>query len=90
MSSTDILEIMSDIKIKNSEGYDRLPQRIVVDGATVLINPLTTLFNKIYHQKNNPRSMANCKNYPNTQKRTQTPRRKLQANCQPLLNFKTF
>ena len=82
---------MSDIKIKNSEGYDRLPQRIIVDGATVLINPLTTLFNKIYHQKTIPDQwLIDCKNYTNTQKRTQTPCQKLQANCQPLLNLKTF
>ena len=54
MSSTNILSVMSDIKIKNSEGYDRPPQQIIIDVADVLITPLTTLLNKIYYQKTIP------------------------------------
>ena len=34
--------------MKNCEGYDRIPQRILIDGINILINPLTRLFNLIY------------------------------------------
>ena len=54
MSSTDISNVMSSIRVKNCEGFDRIPQRILVDGADVLVHPLTNLFNKIYSQKKIP------------------------------------
>jgi exonuclease III len=54
MSSADVLSCMSSIKIKNCEGFDRIPQRILVDGANILINPLSKLFQKIYFQKEIP------------------------------------
>ena len=34
MTSDDILKCIKDIKIKNTEGYDRIPQRIIVDGIS--------------------------------------------------------
>ena len=34
MTESDILECLKNIKIKNCEGFDRIPQRILVDGAT--------------------------------------------------------
>ena len=42
---------MSSIKVKNSEGFDRIPQRILVDGANELKLPLSILFAKIYDKK---------------------------------------
>ena len=36
------------IKLKNSEGHDRIPQRIIVDGIGSEIGPLSVLFNNIY------------------------------------------
>ena len=32
------------LKIKNTEGYDRIPQRIIIDGGMVLCWPLENLF----------------------------------------------
>ena len=54
MSGSDILDVLSSIKIKNCEGFDRIPQRILVDGADVLIHPLSNLFSKIYLQQKLP------------------------------------
>jgi hypothetical protein len=34
--------------LKNSEGFNRIPQRIIVDGANALIISLAVLFEKIY------------------------------------------
>ena len=47
MTVENIRECMSNIKIKNTEGYDRIPQRILVDGLEQLIVPLTHLFKLI-------------------------------------------
>ena len=54
MSDTDIMECLKTIKIKNCEGYDRIPQRVLVDGAETLLHPLKDLFIKIYYQKKLP------------------------------------
>ena len=37
--------------MKNSEGDDRIPQRVLIDGIDVLLAPLTYLFNQIYEMK---------------------------------------
>ena len=39
------------LKIKNCEGYDRIPQRFLIDGIDILINPLSQLFSLIYRDK---------------------------------------
>ena len=39
------------IKLKNSEGRDRIPQRILVDAAELLIKPFAAICNYIYQQK---------------------------------------
>ena len=64
MSSADVEECVKNIKIKNCEGYDRIPQRILVDGITVLINPLRILFSKIYNQKSVPQQWLISKIVP--------------------------
>ena len=41
MSSNEIKKCINGIKIKNCEGYDRIPQRIFVDGVDCLLEPLS-------------------------------------------------
>ena len=45
MSMDDIIECVKSIKIKNCEGYDRIPQRILVDGIGYLASPLAHILN---------------------------------------------
>ena len=40
MSGIEILEVIKPIKTKNSEGYDRIPQRTLVDAAHILLGSL--------------------------------------------------
>ena len=51
MSENDIIECVKQLKLKNCEDYDRIPQRILIDGISILINPLTRLFSLIYSTK---------------------------------------
>ena len=51
MTLHNVTKAMKEIKLKNSEGCDRIPQRILLDGIEILAGPMTTLFNKIYLQK---------------------------------------
>ena len=48
MTKTDIISCVKMLKVKNCEGYDRIPQRVLIDGIDLLINPLTKLFSMIY------------------------------------------
>ena len=41
MDKEAVLDCVASLKIKNSEGYDRIPQRILKDGIGKLIIPLT-------------------------------------------------
>ena len=63
MSGPLILECLKEIKVKNCEGYDCIPQR-TVDGAEVLIAPLSNLFEKIYTQKAIPPQWSVAKIIP--------------------------
>ena len=54
MTSQNILRAVQSIKMKNAEGGDRIPQRILIDGISVLIRPLSKLFEKIYEEKSIP------------------------------------
>ena len=54
MDENDIIESLQNIKTKNCEGFDRIPQRILVDGAPVLITPLKDLFWRINFQNKLP------------------------------------
>ena len=51
MTSKDIRECIKSIKLKNTEGYDGIPQRVLVDGLKQLLAPLTHLFELIYRNK---------------------------------------
>ena len=48
MTPANIISAIKSLKLKNSEGFDRIPQRILIDGMSALINPFSTLFNLIY------------------------------------------
>jgi hypothetical protein len=51
MKENDVLIAMKSLKIKNCEGHDRIPLRILNDGIQFLLQPLSMLFTKIYESK---------------------------------------
>ena len=53
MTRDSIRKYVTEIKIKNTEGYDRIPQRVLVDGLEQLLDPLTDLFKLIYNVTSN-------------------------------------
>jgi hypothetical protein len=55
---------MESMKIKNSEGYDRIPQRIIKEGIDNLIIPFTELFSRIYVQRTLPAQWLLAKTIP--------------------------
>jgi hypothetical protein len=44
---------MNSLKAKKTEGFDRIPQRVLTDGCDHLLIPFTTLLNKIRTKKRN-------------------------------------
>ena len=50
MTEIKVREVLSTLKIKNCEGADRLPLRILNEGAEILNKPLSRLFKLIYRQ----------------------------------------
>ena len=48
MTADRVSECLNELKIKNCEGYDRIPMRILKDGASILRNPVSVLFERIY------------------------------------------
>ena len=46
--SLNLNESTQSIKLKNSEGHDRIPQILLIDGVSVLLQPLTSLFDNKY------------------------------------------
>ena len=50
MTRSNVEKCIKCIKLKNSEGYDRIPQRILVDGLEQLIDPLSNLFLHVYNE----------------------------------------
>jgi hypothetical protein len=54
MTQENIAECIKSIKIKNYEGFDRIPQRVLVDGISNLLSPLTALFQFIYNERKVP------------------------------------
>ena len=49
MTPVEIYECVK--QLKKCEGYDRISQRILIDGIVILINPLSHLFILIYRDK---------------------------------------
>ena len=54
MSPCEVRSCMETIKLKNTEGYDRMPQRNLREGIDILASPFAKLFNKIYNKKRIP------------------------------------
>ena len=54
MTRDDIINSVKSLKVKNSEGYDRIPQRVLIDGLGILVEPLTIFFNKVYMNREIP------------------------------------
>ena len=48
MTRDRVYQCIKQLKVENSEGYDRIPQRILLDGVDALISPLASLFSMIY------------------------------------------
>ena len=51
MTELRVREVIATLKIKNCEGIDRIPLRILNEGAEILTKPLSKLFKLIYEQK---------------------------------------
>ena len=64
MSESNVIEAILSLKIKNGEGYDRIPQRILIDGIRYLSKPFSTLFNEIYNSKQVPEQWLIAKIVP--------------------------
>jgi hypothetical protein len=64
MSNNNILEAVNSLKNKNTEGHDRIPQRILIDGIELLKYPLSFIFNQIYNQKKLPQQWLIAKITP--------------------------
>ena len=64
MEQSNVVKAILSIKIKNCEGYDRIPQRILVDGIKYLLQPLTKLFDMIYKHKKIPEQWSISKIIP--------------------------
>ena len=64
MNKEAIVECLKSIKIKNTEGFDRIPQRILVDGSEHLVDPLTELFGLIYNHNQLPEQWLIAKTIP--------------------------
>ena len=64
MTEPEILQCMKTLKNKNSEGFDRVPQRILLDGCAQLSAPLAGLFSRIYEQKSIPDQWKIAKTIP--------------------------
>ena len=60
MNKEAIFECLMSIKIKNTEGFDRIRQRILVDGCVNLIDPLTELFGLVNAIKNTHEEGTKC------------------------------
>ena len=64
MQPEKVVEAVNSLKIKNCEGHDSIPQRIIKDGIEILKFPLSKLFNKIYINKEIPEQWLIAKIIP--------------------------
>ena len=64
MTLENISRAMKSIKVKNSEGFDRIPQRIFNEGLESLLHPVHRLFNLIYSKKEIPEQWSISKIVP--------------------------
>ena len=64
MDPDSVKECILSLKIKNAEGFDRIPQRILVDGVDFLHVPISSLMNKVYNQRSIPEQWLVAKTVP--------------------------
>ena len=83
MTPDNIIKALKSIKIKNSEGYDRIPQRILNEGMNYLIQPCIKLFNLIYTQRKLPDQWSVSKIIPLFKKGSKTD----VENYRPIANL---
>jgi hypothetical protein len=74
---------MESIKIKNSQGFDRILQRIIKEGLENLLEPFAQLFKRIYMQRTVPDQWLLVKRIPIHKK---GPKNDL-ANYRPIANL---
>ena len=64
MSETNVMRCRTSLKIKNCEGVDRIPLRVLNDGARILCRPITALMYIIYETKRIPDQWRQAKIIP--------------------------
>ena len=70
MKEDDVINAIKSLNSKNSEGHDRIPVRIIVDGIDYVSKPLTILFNNIYNTNKLPEQWLISKIIPILKKGT--------------------
>ena len=83
MTTRHVHDALNSIKIKNCEGYDRIPQRILIEGSEILLPPIAKLFELIYEQKSIPQQWSISKIIPIHKK---GPKTNIQ-NYRPIANL---
>ena len=83
MTTKHVHDALNSIKIKNCEGYDRIPQRILIEGSEILLPPIAKLFELIYEQKSIPQQWSISKIIPIHKK---GPKTNIQ-NYRPIANL---
>ena len=64
MDRNSVRECIESLATKNSEGFYRIPQRIIKDGCEILIDPFTELFKRIYGERSIPGQWLISKTIP--------------------------
>ena len=64
MDFETVKSCMLSLKSKNSEGFDRIPQKILTDGASVLSIPMYKLMRLIYYERKVPDQWLVAKTIP--------------------------
>jgi hypothetical protein len=66
MDINSVRECILSLKLKNSEGFDRISQLVLIDGVDHLIKPIAVLMDKIYNNKKYPTNGLCLKLYPSS------------------------
>jgi hypothetical protein len=64
MDMESVISCMKSLKTKNSEGLDRIPQKVLVDGTCILARPMHKLMSLIYKEKHIPDQWLVAKTIP--------------------------
>ena len=85
MDIESVISCMKSLKSKNSEGFDRIPQRVLVDGVSILAVPMNKLMSLIYREKQIPEQWLVSKTIPIFKNKGQI---KDLENYRPISNLK--